>query len=53
MSREEERKQNIEKYYDEYLISTQESKILGEIAISLAMIADVLKEKERINDVEL
>lgn len=35
------------------MVTKQESKILGEIAISLAIIADVLKEKERINDVEL
>lgn len=50
MSREEETRQNIEKYHDEYLVNTQESMILGEIAISLAMIADVLKGKERMND---
>lgn len=53
MTREEETRQNIEKYHDEYMVTKQESKILGEIAISLAIIADILKEKERISDVEL
>ena len=51
MTREEETRQNIKKYHDDCLCSTLECRILGEIAISLAIIVDALKkEKENRNE---
>lgn len=44
MTREEETKEAIEKIKKDYMVKTQEFNILKEIALSLAIIADVLKE---------
>ena len=45
MSREEETKRVIE-YYSKTNHTNADSKILAEIAVSLAMIIDILKESE-------
>ena len=46
MGREEETKRVIEYYFKNTLITDLQSKILAEIAISLAMIVDMLKESQ-------
>lgn len=46
MSREEETKAAIEKYLKGTLIVEKQTEVLVEIAISLAVIADALKNKE-------